>query len=217
MSTRSSPVSLSPPPSPTPAPSSVPETFIGNITLSDGTVRGVYVIIKDQNGQPMNCPTDPQTLETCTRLFQEIVANAQHVQSVTDQGLHFSNTSIRPHTEPSMQNWTTFKQTLLGYSNPGDNLQGIAPIAATLYAPIPIRHMPMSPPTTPTPSRTSSPISPGSRSAFSSPVEQPPLPKTRAQTLKDRRQALQHVNQPHTRGTPLPGMRAVTLPGIDVV
>ena len=96
-------------------------TWIGNITMPDGTKKGVYIVLLDENHDPMNLPSDqtlkPETLKACTKIFQEIInSNKQSpkaVKKVTAGGFSYGANEVKSFNRDTISKWTEFLSTLL--------------------------------------------------------------------------------------------------------
>ena len=121
------------------APLQVKRIFIGNITLNKGKanecIRGVFVTLKDQNGNPMDLPEgwppiDAARREKCKEIFETLITRVQELKptanlesaSVSRDGFKFTDPSKQTigftansesATDGTQAIWSNFRDTLL--------------------------------------------------------------------------------------------------------
>ena len=121
------------------APLQVKRIFIGNITLNKGKadecIRGVFVTLKDQHGNPMDMPVgwppiEADRRERCKVIFQDLITKVQELNptanvesaSVSRDGFKFTDPSKQTigftansvgATDGTQAIWSNFIDTLL--------------------------------------------------------------------------------------------------------
>ncbi len=92
---------------------------MSDITLKDGSTRGVYIIVRDQDGRPMNVPLHTLSHDLiikCDNLFKRMISNITPDQlvSVTEQGFHYSHQrDPTAHEDETLNLWQEVSTSII--------------------------------------------------------------------------------------------------------